>query len=172
MPSKTASAAFIFAVLILVAAASPAAMAAPPADACSLLTQAQVSAAVGVNVGAGSHMTPTYLKMCVWSPPGGANKDLQNVTLSLESASAYQSAKAMLQAVANSSQNQHNKTPITMTAASGLGDDALYSSMGNYSKLIVKKGDVVFQLVIYSAAPFAKKQAMERALALNVLAKL
>jgi hypothetical protein len=59
-----------------------------------------------------------------------------------------------------------------MTPASGIGDDAIYSSVANYTKLIVKKGDVVFQLVIYGSFPIEKKRDMEKALASKVIAKL
>jgi hypothetical protein len=169
MRSKTGLGAIILAVLIL--AAAPSATAAPPTDACPLLTPAEISAVVGVSVGAGTHITPTYLKSCQWEPPGGATVQLGNVLLALESAASWQSAKAMLQAVANAPNNT-KKGGITMTPVSGIGDDALYSSVGNYTKLIVKKGDVAFQIVISSNAPIEKKRDMERALASKVLSKL
>jgi hypothetical protein len=168
MHSKYSLGAIIAAIFIIAAAAAPSAAAAPPTDACPLLTPAEVSAVVGVSVGAGSHITPTYLKSCTWAPPGGATKDFTTLLLALESAASYQSAKAMLQAVANS----QGKGGITMTPASGIGDDAIYSSVANYTKLIVKKGDVVFQLVIYGSFPIEKKRDMEKALASKVLAKL
>lgn len=170
MRSKTNLGAIIVAVLII-AARAPSANAAPPTDACPLLTQAEVSAVVGVTVGAGTHVTPTYLKSCQWAPPGGATVQFGSVLLALESAASWQSAKAMLQAVANAP-NDNKKGGITMTPASGIGDDALYSSVGNYTKLIVKKGDVAFQIVITSNAPIEKKRDMEKALASKVLSKL
>jgi hypothetical protein len=168
--SKTSLGAIIAAMFIVAAATAPLATAAPPSDACPLLTQAEVTAVVGVSVGAGSHITPTYLKSCTWEPPGGATVQFSSVLLALESAAAWQSAKAMLQAVANSPNNIKNG--ITMTPASGIGDDALYSSVGNYTKLIVKKGDVAFQIVISGSAPIEKKRDMEKALAAKVISKL
>jgi hypothetical protein len=105
-------------------------------------------------------------------PPGGPTKDFTNVLLSLEPAASYESAKAMLQAVANSHGNNQQKNPITMTPVSGIGDDALFSSTGNYTKLIVKKSEVVFQIVIYSTSPIEKKRDQEKALASKVLSKL
>jgi len=167
MHSKTGLGAIILAILIL-AAAAPSATAAPPTDACPLLTPAEISAVVGVTVGAGAHITPTYLKSCTWAPAGGATKDSATLLLALESAASYQSAKAMLQALANS----QGKGGITMTPASGIGDDAIYSSVANYTKLIVKKGDVVFQLVIYGSFPIERKKEMEKTLAAKVLSKL
>ena len=167
MRSKTGLGAIVLAILIF-AAAAPSVTAAPPTDACPLLTPAEISAVVGVTVGAGTHITPTYLKSCTWAPSGGATKDFATLLLALESAASYQSAKAMLQAVANS----QGKGGITMTPASGIGDDAIYSSVANYTKLIVKKGDVVFQLVIYGNFPIEKKRDMEKALASKVLSRL
>jgi hypothetical protein len=168
MHSKNGLGAILAAIFIVAAAAAPSAAAAPPSDACPLLTPAEVSAVVGVSVGAGSHITPTYVKSCTWAPAGGATKDFTTLVLALEPAASYQSAKAMLQAVANS----QGKGGITMTPASGIGDDAIYSSVANYTKLIVKKGDVVFQLVIYGSFPIGKKRDMEKALASKVIAKL
>jgi len=170
MRLKTSLGAIIGAVFIVIAATMPSAAAAPPTDACPLLTQAEVSAVVGVSVGAGSHITPTYLKSCTWAPPGGATVQFASVLLALEPAASWESAKAMLQSVANSPSAK--KGGVTMTPASGIGDDALYSSVGNYTKLAVKKGDVSFQIVISSNAPIEKKRDMEKALAAKVLAKL
>jgi hypothetical protein len=158
--------------IFIAGAAAPPATAAPPSDACPLLTQAEVSAVVGVKVGVGEHMTPTYLKSCVWTPPGGATVEFANVLLSLESAAAWQSSKAMLQAVANSGGKDSKENGVTMTPVSGIGDDALFSSVGGYTKLIVKKGDVAFQIVVSNNAPIEKKRVMEKALAAKVLAKL
>ena len=172
MNSKNRLGAAIAAIFIVTAAAAPSVAAAPPSDACPLLTPAEISAVVGVSVGAGTHITPTYLKSCTWAPPGGATKDFASVLLALESAASWRSAKAMLQAVANAPNDNAKKGGITMTPASGIGDDALYSSVANYTKLIVKKGDVVFQLVIYGGSPIEKKRDMEKALASKVLAKL
>ena len=168
MHSKNILVAIIAAIFIVAAAAAPSATAAPPSDACPLLTPAEITAVVGVTVGAGAHMTPTYVKSCTWSPSGGATKDFTTLVLALEPAASYQSAKAMLQAVAGS----QGKGGITMTTASGIGDDAIYSSVANYTKLIVKKGDVVFQLVIYGSFPIEKKRDMEKALASKVISKL
>lgn len=172
MHSKTGFGAIIAAIIFVAAAAAPSAAAAPPTDACPLLTAAEISAVVGVSVAAGTHITPTYLKSCQWEPPGGATVQFGGVLLTLDSAASWQNAKAMLQAVANAPNNNSKKGGITMTPVSGVGDDALYSSVGNYTKLIVKKGDVAFQIVITSKDPIEKKRDMEKALASKVLSKL
>ncbi len=173
MRSKTVLGAIIIAIFTIAAATAPPASAAPPSDACALLTAAQVSAVVGVQVAAGTHITPTYLKSCVWEPPGGATVQFASFLLDIDSADSWAGAKAMLQAVANSPENKANKGGVTMTPASGIGDDAYYSSAGtSYTKLIVKKGAVSLQIEVSSNAPVEKKRAMEKALALQVLSKL
>ena len=170
MRSKLSFTCFACFLVLLFSAASQTSNAAPPSDACSLLTKAQISAVVGVPVGDGSSVAG-YSKMCTWKPSGQA-EGFQMVTLNLESAESYQAAKSMLQTVVNSPANQSAQKSITMTAVSGLGDDALFSSVGGYSKLIVKKGDTVFQIVVYSAATIEKKRDLEKALAAKVLSGL
>ena len=59
----------VFAAFFL-AATVPAAFAQSSSDACSLLTQAQVSAAVAAQVGAGTYVTPTFKATCTWTAPG------------------------------------------------------------------------------------------------------
>jgi Putative transposase of IS4/5 family (DUF4096) len=62
MPSKISLGAVVAAIFIVGAAMASSANVAPSNDACSLLTQAQVSAALGVSVGAGSYQGPTCKK--------------------------------------------------------------------------------------------------------------
>lgn len=171
MRSKLGLTCFVATYCFCFSAASPTSNAAPPSDACSLLTKAQISAVVGVPVGDGSSVAG-YSKMCTWKPAGGQAEGFQMVTLNLESATSYQAAKSMLQAVVNSPANQSAQKSITMTAVSGLGDDAMFSSVGGYSKLIVKKGDTVFQIVVYSNAPIERKRDLEKALAAKALSGL
>ena len=73
----------VFAAVALAAvfAAPSAALAQSSSDACSLLTQAQVSSAVGAQVGAGANVMPTFKATCTWTAPG------KIVTLMTESTS-------------------------------------------------------------------------------------
>lgn len=153
--------------LIFGASSAPIAYAAPPTDACKLLTKAQIKSATGAAVSDGSHPMATFKKMCTWSGSGKGAGSITRITLNLESAASYQSAKAMLQAVASSPQ-----AGINMTPAPGIGDDAMFSSMGSYTKLIVKKGDVVLQIVVYSNVPIEKKRDIEKALAARAISNL
>jgi hypothetical protein len=58
------------------------------ADACRLLTAAQVSAAIGTSVSAGTHVTPTFLETCTWTPSAGSN--IRAVTVNLQGATVYE----------------------------------------------------------------------------------
>jgi hypothetical protein len=156
MPSKICLSAVIAAIFIVSAAMAPWANAAPPDDACSLLTQAQVSAALGASVGAGSYVSPTFKKTCTWTVAGGA----EYVTLELEGLDAYQAGKVAL-----------TKT-IVVTSVSGIGDDAYYLAVGKNVGLIVKKGNVAFKVAVYGGMPIDKKEAIEKTLASQAVSKL
>jgi hypothetical protein len=158
MPSKISLGAVIAAIFIAGAATAPA-NAAPPDDACSLLTQAQVSAAVSVSVGAGAYQG-TYKKTCTWNAVSPATKSAKYVTLMLEGLDAYQAGK--LAPV---------KT-IVVTPISGIGDDAYYLAVGPNVGLIAKKGNVAFKVAVYGDIPIENKQAMEKTLAQQVVSKL
>jgi|ERR1700686_4071068 len=160
MPSKISVAAVIAATFILASAIAPSANAAPSDDACSLLTPAQVSAAVGVSVGHGSYQGPTDKKTCTWNATSAAPSSAKYVTLMLEGMDAYQAGKSA-----------PVKT-IVVTPASGIGDDAYYLAVGRNVGLIVKKGSVAFKVAVYADLPMEKKQAMEKTLALEVVSNL
>ena len=130
-------------------------------DACTLLTADQVSAAVGVAVAEGTHVTPTFVKTCTWSPSGSS--DVKAVTLNLQPAATYDGGKRMA---------------VQMAAAGGavqaasVGEDAYYFVAGDQVGLLVKKGDSSFKVAVYAKLSVEKKEAMELALAKQVAAKL
>lgn len=161
MRSKNSLAALIVAIFIVAAATAPSASAAPPDDACSFLTQAQVSAALGVSVDAGSHMPPKYLRMCSWVqinvPTGG-----KNVTLMLKTVNDFNNAKTSMAGPSS---------PITPVG--GIGDDAYYAAMGTRMVvLFAKKGNVAFNLTVGGGLPIDQQNAIEKTLALQILSKL
>ncbi len=149
-------------ILLLSAAASTWA-AGPDADACTLLTPAQVGAAVGVPVSEGTHVTPTFVKTCTWTPSGASS--VKAVTLQLQTAANYDGGKKMAQQVA-----PLNKGAAVQSAS--VGDDGYYYVAGEQVGLLVKKGGTAFKVQIYATLPVAKKEAMELTLARQVLAKL
>jgi hypothetical protein len=132
-------------------------------DACTLLTPAQVSAAVGVSVASGQHVTPTFVKTCTWTPSG--KSDVKSVTLFLQTAAAYDGGKQMAHMMAEVGRGGAVKT-------ASVGDDAYYFVAGDQVGLLVKKGGISFKVAIYATLTVDKKEAMELTLAKEVLAKL
>ncbi|MGH8739074.1 MAG: hypothetical protein ACREU5_09575 [Burkholderiales bacterium] len=78
--------------LLLCAAAMPAAAQAGT-DACTVLTPAQVGAAIGVPVAAGTHVTPSFVRTCTWNASGSSK--VAFVTLYLQTTAAYDGGKRM-----------------------------------------------------------------------------
>jgi hypothetical protein len=161
MQPRISLAVVLAAIFIACAAVAPSAKAAPPEDACSLLTPAQIGAAIGVPVSAGTYITPTYKKTCTWKATSQVNETTPFVTLMLQDVNGYEGGKR-LAAV---------KT-ITVTPVSGIGEGAYYLALGDNAGLIVKKGGVAFKVAVYIHLPLAKKEAMEKPLAQDVLSRL
>jgi hypothetical protein len=145
----------------MVAASSRPTHAAPSTDACSLLTAAQVSEALGVSVEADKAVDKSF---CTWSQQGAALKrKMVMLTIiepigNLTPVDRFNAAKMPLPGVV--------KTPV-----SGLGDDAVYGGNNSRVALTVKKGNAAFEIVV-SGFPVEESKAKERALAQVVLAKL
>src|SRR5512135_923673 len=113
-------------------------------DACTVLTPAQVGAAVGVPVAAGAHVTPTFVKTCTWTPSG--NSEVRSVTLFLQTATSYDGGKQMAGQMAAAGKG------ATMTPA-GVGEDSYYFVVGDQVGLLAKKGSVAFKVAVYATLP-------------------
>jgi len=128
-------------------------------DPCSLLTPAQVSSVLGVNVGAGKNLVST---VCDWSmpnPPQGVA--VKKVTVTLQKPQAFAYAKMPV-----------NSKEITKTPVNGIGDDAVYgTTSGKLATLTVKKGEVVF-VVRVSGFPLDQLEDKEKTLAREIVGKL
>ncbi|MBZ5660061.1 MAG: hypothetical protein LAO08_06605 [Acidobacteriia bacterium] len=175
MRSKISLAVSIFAIFLICAGAALPANAAPAEDACALLTQAQVSAALGIPVGAGTYVTPTYVKTCTFSVSGDSAKSVSAVTISYQSADGYAAAKGFMEQAKARTTVENNKDAgkFQNDTASGIGDDAFYTSMGTgYTGLLLKKGNVSLKIAIYGNLPAEKKKDVEKTLALQALAKI
>lgn len=146
----------------LFAAAMPAAALADT-DACTLLTPAQVGAAVGVSVTDGKHVTPTYVKTCTWTASGKSN--VKTVTLYLQTAAAYDGGKQMARQMAAVGKGSAVKPAV-------VGEDGYYFVAGDQVGLLVKKRGISFKVAVYATLPVEKKEAMELTLAREVVAKL
>jgi hypothetical protein len=161
MRSITSLATLMVAIIFGGAAASLVS-AAQPNDACSLLTQAQVSAVLGVSVGAG---VPSGPSLCQWSQPGDTSSRGKRVLLNLfgpmgrlTPADRYATAKTPVKRI--------TKTPV-----SGIGEEAFYLTRPTDTELTVKKGSSVFRISVYGYSPDQTK-TMGKALALDALSKL
>ena len=120
---------------------------------CKLLTPAQVSAVLGATFGAGEPIGTTG---CSWT----SAKPHQIVTVSLWPPKEWDRMKT-------------SPTPGTSnTTASGLGDDAFYTTVGPYTVLYVKKGGTVYLFKVYGVKDQAKQMSAEKALAQDALKSL
>lgn len=125
---------------------------AAPKPACSLLTPAQVGAALGGSVEAGKAFTE---RVCIWRGAPG-----KRVTLNLIDLQAFAAAKTPI------------GNGITKTEVKGIGDDAVYvSAHGVPTTLTVKKGDAAFTLTVFGFSDDQTK-AKEKELALGICSKL
>jgi hypothetical protein len=140
-------------------AASAPGVAAGSADACTLLSTAQVSTILGVAVDEGEHIVPNSLTSCGWMGPGGASIGSKKMVLSLMNARSFEAGKTPVKGV----------TEIT---ASGIGDEAYYISMPPFgTALSVRKGSAYFQLRI-AGYPSAQVRKLEKLLALALLERV
>jgi hypothetical protein len=155
VPLATAPVALAAALLL---AAGPPAAAAPANDACALLTAAQVGAALGAPVEAGKPILPTDHKVCTWA--GGK---AGYVTLMLQTAQQFDRARQQAPSLAGA---------VTVTSVAGLGDGAMFVGMGDNVGLVVKKGAAAFKVAVYQHTALDKKQAAEKTLAAQALARL
>ena len=149
----------VIALSIVGAAIAQSASAAPPDDACSLLTPAQVSAALGAPVGAGTYVTPTFKKTCTWIATTSGDG---TVTLNLQSIDQYQGGRKLAS----------YGTSVSATSISGVGDDAYYFGSDKLVALVVKKGNAAFKVAVYAHVPVEKQRAVEKTLALQVVLQL
>ena len=136
-------------------AAAPAVAAQTASDACSLLTQAQVSSAVAAQVGPGQYVTPTFKATCTWVTTGII------VTLMTEGPDPFNAGKRPL------------SPAMQIVPAGGIGDDAYYVVIGNMVSLLTKKGGTAFKTSVYcSKLPVATLESMESTLARQVASEL
>lgn len=122
-------------------------------EACPLLSQAQVSAAVGTSFGTGAYPNPSFKNSCTWI----ATDSSKYVTLQLWKLDLFQSDKTVVE------------KSVVVTPVSGIGEDAYYMAVSKNVGLSVKRGDLAFRVVVYGLVPFDRKEAIEKTLALQVL---
>ena len=123
--------------------------AAAPADACTLLSAAEVSAVLGATVGAGTHPNSASTSSCLWS--AGAT----SVAVTLTTADTYNSSKMILERTqqAMAAKKNANAAQVSITPVSGLGDEAYYGGIGAHAKLNVRKGSSSVSVEILGDVP-------------------
>lgn len=151
--SKHSGLLLVGAVALAVTARTTAAQA--PKPPCTLLTPSQVAGALGVkDVVAGAPIGKTG---CQWVSQDQALHAF--VTLSFWDPAGFSGMKAPL-------------PHVTKSPAPGIGDDAVYSTIGPFTTLSVKKGGAVFVVKAYGVPDQARQEAIEKTLAGDVIAKL
>jgi hypothetical protein len=149
--------------LLIIASVAPgAAHAGPPTDACALLTQAQVSSALGTSVGAGQRLVSSQPAICGWGQMAGKRVVLSIYTQmgSMTPVQRYNNAK-------NTPVKGIIKTPV-----SGIGDDAVYMTTPGFGTgLFFRKGSAAFDLRVYGF-PLDQLKEKEKTLALDIIGKL
>jgi hypothetical protein len=102
-------------------------------------------------------------KACEWSAPGQPMPNAKKVTVNVQDARAFESAKMPV---------GHG---ITKTPASGIGDDAVYSTTPSLGTVLtVKNGGVAFVVHVYGFPldQIDEIKNKEKTLALEILGRL
>ena len=129
-------------------------------DACSLLTQAQVSSVLGVPVEAGKRIIPSSTQMCGWSEHGGPTVISKRVLLTLSTPEKFARGKTPFQGI--------TKVPV-----SGIGNDAYFvTASGLGTTLNVLKGNSAFAVSVKGQPSADKVKEFEKTLAQDVLSRL
>lgn len=101
-------------------------------DACKLLSTAQVSSVLGVQVDEGAYTLPGHSQFCVWKEHGKPDMVAQNVQVHLLTSRQYDAPKM---------------GPFSKGSESGLGDEAYWAYTPAIGfTLSVKKGSTYFRV--------------------------
>jgi hypothetical protein len=139
-------------VCALVLGAIPGVSRAAP-EPCKLLTPAEIAGALGSAFGPGQPIGTTG---CSWD----SAKPHMIVTVSLWPPGEWDRMKA-------------SALPgTTNTPASGVGDDAFYTTVAQYVVLYVKKGQTVYLFKVYGVKDPAKQMSTEKTLAVDAMNRL
>ena len=140
-------------VLCALAVLTLAGMARAAPDPCKLLTAAQISTALGATFGAGQAISTSG---CSWT----STTPHIIVTLSLWPPADWDRMKA-------------GGLPGTkISPQSGLGDDAFYATLAQYTMLYVKKGQTVLLFKVYGVKDQARQMSAEKTFAVEALQHL
>jgi hypothetical protein len=129
------------------------------------VTSAQISAAIHLAVGEGTHVTPTFVKTCTWTPTMGST--IRAVTVNVQTAAFYDAGR-------------HNASLATAAAQVAgvkiqpvsVGEDGYYYVTGPMAELFFKKGSSSAKVSVYAKMPVDEIEAMELVIARQVATKL
>jgi hypothetical protein len=133
-------------------------------DACTLLTEDQVSAAIEAKTQPGQHLVASSSKECIWSDDPKQTIDHRRVTLTYSAPISFDLGKQV---------SKPSFEPV-----SGVGDGAYYEFFGSEAPmLVVKRGGTVFSIRVSNglklkAIPMAALKAKELDLAKAAVTKL
>ncbi len=157
---KSTITAVVGTLLVVCLGAARAAAAPLPTDACTLLTLDQINSTLDAKLASGEHIVTSNTLLCGWTEPSGPTITNKRVTLTITNPQKFEIGKTPIKGI--------DKAPV-----SGVGDDAFYTTAGGVgTTLSVKKGTFCFSLTIRGNFQVDKVKAMERTLALDVLAKM
>jgi hypothetical protein len=133
-------------------------------DPCSLLTQAEVSAALGVSVGAGDSASDSHAFDWTYTPPNGLVPTAQ-ASIVIDFGTPFSS---LCGAPSNAALG------ITIVQVGGVGDGACYDEIqGLGTTMIFEKGGQAFSVsASLGAAPNTTVEADEKTLSLDAVARL
>lgn len=144
------------------AAPPPVAGASHSVDPCTLLTAAEVSAALGIASRPGRPFLGSSV-VCYFAADTGFNGTSPSVTLMVMTSEAYENGA-------------HLGGSLTAHPVTGLGDEAYRVGSGGYVKLAVRKGSSAFSVTVVPGEKSKKTpdevEQIEEALAKKVAARL
>jgi hypothetical protein len=135
-------------------------------DACSLLTEAEASAALEAKSLPGKRLVESSPKACIWSDDAKQSFSNRRVTVQYITVAGFNFAKS------------HDNPKIKIESVSGVGDEAYYEIFKSDSPfLAVRKGTLAIQVRILNGLKFKalsldEEKARELALAKAAVAKL
>lgn len=122
---------------------------------CDLVTDAQVSSAIGAKVKAGEPISATG---CQWSTPDDPKTKPGRVTVTLSVWDEKMFPKG-------------SPPGVSKQAVSGIGDDAVFNTLGDMTSLFVKKGKSTLMFRVYGLHDTTKQKDIEMSVAKDALAR-
>lgn len=123
--------------------------AAPGGDACKLVTEKEVSAALGVEVDIGTTRLPGHPEFCIWRERGQSNALARNVQVSLLTQQQFEIGKTPLPNI--------RKSPEP-----GIGDEAYFTNTPGVGYILsVKKGSSYFRVQARPIQGFSRKKGSD-----------